>query len=433
MATIFTVVLVLVLLVLRVPIGAGFLLASSLALALFYPGYLDILPLLSFRTFDNFTLLAVPLFIMAADLMLTSGVTEVLVRLLVKYTARTQRLLPPGVVALAMFFAGITGSSVAEAAALGRLVYPTMRKLGYSPRSVAGLIASAATLGVLLPPSVTLVIYGGLTQTPVNKLFLAGLLPGVLSGIGLMVFSLFLTQPDLKAVESVSPARDTTGRGPALRMDHTSYSEIAKLIATAFGPMIVFGGIYGGIGTPSEVAALLVLYAAVMAFFLRGGKPVAHSVRRSAYDTAVIFLIIIGTGSFAFLATADQTPQRITAAVLGLGLNKWEFLIALNLVCLIIGSFLEGLSMLLVTLPLLFPPAMALGITPIHFGIILAVNIEVAAITPPAGINLFAIARVSGYPFDKVVRAVLRYYPISYGFLILFTFVPWLSGDGWIK
>lgn len=435
MATAISLSLALTLIALRVPIGAAFLIASAVAIFAIHPEQSDLLPLLTFRTFDSFILIAVPLFLLAADLLVRSGMADIALISMMRMTRGRRRLLPPGVVGLAMFFAGITGSSVAEAAALGKVVYPTMRRQGFSARDIAGLAAVSGSLGILIPPSLTMVIYGALTQTSVAKLFLAGVIPGLVSGVVLGTIALLTIRPreTLEEVEHDADLDALEARfGSASSASGVSIARLViRGICVLAAPVIVFGGIYGGLGTPTEVAGLLVVYAAIITLFWRDYRQVFNAASTSAVETGALFLILAGVSTFAFIATQDRVPQSITERVLDLGLNQWVFLVMLNLALLVLGSMLDGLSMLLLTVPLFFPPAMALGIDPYHLAVVITVNIEIACITPPVGVNLFAIATVTGLSFRETSLAVLRWYPISLALLALFTFVPWFSTGPW--
>lgn len=462
------------LIVVRAPVGMALLTGSVAAILIVHPDVENTVPLLQYRIFDNFSLLAAPLFIVAANLMLGSGALDSLVTGL-RSLGNRRWLIPPGIVGMAMFFAGITGSSIAEAAAFGKLAYPVMRLLGFPARKVAGLIATSATLGVLLPPSLTLIFYGTLTQTPVSQLFLASLIPGVLSVVAMAALSIFLVRPEKEEIQSDTVAVPVTSP-PANQ--HADVLEPGAIAATAFegesellvqdgtmllvvpaasvklplptmagarrlltrlgrvliavAPMlIVFGGIYGGIATPSESAALLVLYAAIVMMIRRGYRGVAESLQDGAAVTASVFLVIMGATTFAFVATLELVPQRLAAWVVGQHFTRIEFILILSVILFFLGGLLDGLSLLLVTVPLVFPAAIALGISPIQLGIIMAVNIEHAAIMPPIGINLFVVSAVSGVSYRDTVRSVLAWYPASIAVLIAVAVFPWLTVGIW--
>lgn len=460
--------LILLMILLRIPIGIALFLGGVVVIVADEGmDALSAMPLAAYNNFSSFTLLGVPMFILAADFFLVSGVLNAAVRVLLRLTRGRRRLFPPGVVGLAMFFAGIAGSSVAEAAALGRVVYPTMRRIGFSPRSIGGIVAVSANLGILIPPSLILIIYGTITQTSIIDLFSAAIVPGILAGLVLMVLALRV-RPDgdpavvsnpgaamavgrrptasavggdrgLIDVQPAAPAApDPTDTDPApgdriadegsgLSAHTPMYRTALELSALLISPVIVFTGIYGGWGTPTEIAAVLVVYAGLLALTLRGWRGFCEALLGSARIAAPIYMLIIGASIFSYAVTLAGVPTEITSWVLSNDLAPWEYLLVLNLILLVLGHFFDGTSMLLLTAPLLFGPAMALHIDPIQLGIIFVVNIELATISPPMGVNLFAVSSVSGMSYTETVMSVLRYYPISFIMLAVVTYVPWLT------
>jgi C4-dicarboxylate transporter DctM subunit len=376
------------------------------------------------RPFDSFTLLAVPLFIAAAEFILLSGVGDTLIRAAGR--AIRDRFLPAGIVGVGMFFAGITGSSVAETSALGRLLVPLMSSRGFRKSDVAGLMAVTGTLGVLIPPSIPLIIFGLITETPVSQLFLGGIVPGVLFGLTLGLASIVWVRPEIPSAAD----REVYDRGKPGISRNVNVSFILALLL----PILMFVGIYGGLGTPTEVAALVALYACILMVVFEPKRwldNLLHAGGATAEATSALFFILIGTTLIGNIATVETIPQKIALWITHEGINKWEFLIFLNILLLVLGTILDGLSMILLVVPLFFPTAQALHIDPVHLGVIITVNIEIGLIHPPIGMNLFAISSVSGVGVNTVTRAVLRYYPLIILLLIAVTFVPWLSVGVW--
>jgi len=402
-----------------VPIGAAFIVGATSAAALAAPQLLYTFPTVILRPFDNFTLLAVPLFIIAAEFILRAGVGQILVKAASRVIG--DRGLPAGVVGIGMFFAGITGSSVAEASALGRLLLPLMAARGFRKNDVAGLMAVTGTLGILIPPSIPLIIYGLLTETSISRLFLAGTVPGFLFGGLLCIVASFWVRRD------VMPARESQ----IDRKEGESALHLSLMFIVALSlPVLMLGGIYGGFGTPTEIAALVALYAAVVMIVrqpLQAPVFLLESSKETAYATSSLFFILIGTSLIGFLATGERIPQQVAQWIAAQGVGKWEFLLVLNLLLLAMGCVLDGMSMMLLVVPLLFPAAKALGVDPVHFGIIVVVNIEIGLIHPPVGMNLFAITAATGLELKAVTRSVLPYVPVALAFLLLITLIPWLS------
>jgi C4-dicarboxylate transporter DctM subunit len=409
------------LIVLDVPIGAAFLTGDIVAIALFGgDAALMFLPSTIFTKVTTLALLAVPLFILSADLMLRIGVGDAVMNLALKATFGRRRLVPAGAVASAVFFGGITGSSVAEAAALGRLLYPVMRRRGFHPRKVAGLLAASATIGILIPPSIPLIVYGGVTQTSVAQLFKASLVPGLVTAAVFALAGILLVRPTIPAGEDQAEVR------AAAAEDALPVNKLTALFALG-APVVILGGIYSGLATPTEAAGVLVIYSllGVLLFRPRG---FFATVWRSALDTmkttAALFLILIGALVFAQIATQDQIPQAIAAFVTSANLSPVVFLLALNLVVFVFGVLFEGLGMLLVIAPIIVVAAAALHLNLVYLGVMLVVNIELSVITPPLGVNLLTISAVTGMRPAEVMRSIAPFYPIPLALLLLIILFP---------
>lgn len=406
-----------------VPVGASFIMGALVAAMIIAPKWLLTFPTVMLRPFDSFTLLAVPLFIAAAEFILLSGVGDTLVRAAARVIR--DRFLPAGVVGIGVFFSGITGSSVAETSALGRLLVPLMSAKGFRKSDVAGLMAVTATLGVLIPPSIPMIIYSLITETPISRLFLGGVIPALLFGCSLAIAAVCWVRQEKPAAaaedaEGVELPRRGGGRGSLL---------LALLL-----PALMLGGIYGGLGTPTEVAALVALHAGILMLTFDPARwriNLFNVSSATAQATSALFFILIGTMLISNIATVETIPQRIAQWIVQEKIGKWEFLIFLNLLLLVLGTIVDGLSMILLVVPLFFPTARSLGIDPVHLGVIITVNIEIGLIHPPVGLNLFAISSVSGVPVGTVVRSVLRYYPLVFALLMIVTFVPWVSVGAW--
>jgi C4-dicarboxylate transporter DctM subunit len=408
---------------LGVPVGASFIMGALIAATIIAPKWLLTFPTVMLRPFDSFTLLAVPLFIAAAEFILLSGVGDTLVRAAARVIR--DRFLPAGVVGIGVFFSGITGSSVAETSALGRLLVPLMSAKGFRKSDVAGLMAVTATLGVLIPPSIPMIIYSLITETPISRLFLGGVIPALLFGISLAIAAVCWVRQEAPATDTEdAKAADLPRRGGGR----------GSLLLALFLPALMLGGIYGGLGTPTEVAALVALYAGILMLTFDPARwriNLFNVGSATAQATSALFFILIGTMLISNIATVETIPQRIAQWIVQEKIGKWEFLIFLNLLLLVLGTIVDGLSMILLVVPLFFPTARSLGIDPVHLGVIITVNIEIGLIHPPVGLNLFAISSVSGVPVGTVVRRVLKYYPLVFALLMIVTFVPWVSVGAW--
>ena len=370
-----------------------------------------------FSGLDSFVLLAIPFFILAGNIMVEARMAPQLFDLMRALTRPIRGGDAVGATLSAALFGAMTGSSVASAAALGRIVIPELDRAGY-PRSFSGgLLAAGGTLGIMIPPSIVFVIYGAMAQVSVTDMFKAGILPGVLVTLLLIGVTLVLAGRNRwggRGPFSLQRMLRALGRaGPALLM-----------------PAIVLGGIYGGVFTPTEAAAISAAYGLFVAAFVyrsAGLRGFAAIFVRSAKMTASILFIVAQALFIGLLATLAGIPSGIVEAVGSLALEPWMFLLIVNLALLVLGCFLDGVTILTVVAPLLLPAVLALGIDPIHFGIILTLNIEIAAITPPIGMNLFVISGISDTRPEQVIRGVVPFVGVMLLALALVTYLPWIS------
>ena len=370
-----------------------------------------------FSGLDSFVLLAIPFFILAGNIMVEARMAPQLFDLMRALTRPIRGGDAVGATLSAALFGAMTGSSVASAAALGRIVIPELDRAGY-PRSFSGgLLAAGGTLGIMIPPSIVFVIYGAMAQVSVTDMFKAGILPGVLVTLLLIGVTLVLAGRNGWGGQgpfSLQRMLRALGRaGPALLM-----------------PAIVLGGIYGGVFTPTEAAAISAAYGLFVAAFVyrsAGLRGFAAIFVRSAKMTASILFIVAQALFIGLLATLAGIPSGIVEAVGSLALEPWMFLLIVNLALLVLGCFLDGVTILTVVAPLLLPAVLALGIDPIHFGIILTLNIEIAAITPPIGMNLFVISGISDTRPEQVIHGVVPFVGAMLLALALVTYLPWIS------
>ncbi|HSG75426.1 MAG TPA: TRAP transporter large permease [Burkholderiales bacterium] len=407
---------VLVLLVLSVPIGIALSAASA--------AYILIDPLLEptviFRAFFSFitkySLMAIPLFIFAGFLMERTG----LVRLLFQFSDALVGWMPGGfgvaTVVACVLFGAISGSSVAMAAAMSVIAIPEMRSRGYPDWFSAGLVATAGGIAMLIPPSIILILYGIVTETSVVRLFFAGVVPGLLLATGnilsVVVIAWFLKLPRGK-FEPRRVWREFLRAAPALGM-----------------PVVILGGLYGGLFTPTEAAAAACGYALLYGLlsdtraFLKHLLPTAS---RALNLTAVVLFLVGCVGVFQFLAANMYWPQRITETVTGWGLTPLTFIFAFMGVLMMLGMFVDGVAMVLLTVPVVFPVAYALKIDPVHLGIMLALTVEMSVVTPPVGLNLFAVSGTSKIPVTQVLRGSVPFFLSDFLVLILVIFFPALA------
>lgn len=370
-----------------------------------------------FDTMEHTTLLAIPFFILSSHFLTTGGVSQRLIDF-AKATVGWMNggLAMAGVVAC-MLFAAISGSSPATVVAIGSIMIPGMIKAGYEPRFAVGVIATAGSMGILIPPSIPMIVYADAVEESVGKMFIAGILPGLL-----MAF-LLLTATWITAKRLNMPREEWEGFGHLAKTFGRAFSGLLLIL-------IVVGGIYGGIFTPTEAAAVAAVYSAFIALFVHkdmGFKDIPKVMLDSAKMTSVIMFIIACAMIFAHVLTEQQVPQDLSRTVIEHDLSPWSFLMMVNIILWFAGDFMEPSSILLILAPLFHPIAMELGIDPIHLGIIMTTNMEVGMITPPVGLNLYVAAGLTGMSLGQVTRAALPWMFVLIFALIIITYVPWFS------
>lgn len=396
----------------------------------------------------HYTLLAIPFFILASSFMSTGGVARRIIRFSIACVGHMHGGLAIAGVLACMMFAALSGSSPATVVAIGSIVIAAMRQMGYSKDFAAGVICNAGTLGILIPPSIVMVVYASATDVSVGRMFLGGVIPGILAGVMLM------TTIYVIARMRNLPKGEWKGWGEIWEAFREAAWGLFLIVIIMVG---IYGipGVTGAIFTPTEAAAVASVYAFIIAVFVyrdmgplaapEGGAPVPlrrrpsalitaffhPETRRTIYDagklTITLMFIIANALILKQVLTDQQVPQQIAQAMLGAGLDRIAFLIVVNLILLIGGQFMEPSGLIVIVAPIVFPMAVKLGVDPIHLGIIMVVNMEIGMITPPVGLNLFVTSGVAGMPIMRVVRAALPFLGVLFVFLLLVTYVPWLS------
>lgn len=316
-----------------------------------------------------------------------------------------------------MLFAALSGSSPATVAAVGSIAVAGMVRSGYPREFGAGIICNAGTLGILIPPSIVMVVYSAATETSVGKLFMAGVIPGILLGVILMVVIYIVARVKNLPAQPRATFREWL---------HTAQRAFWGLLLL----VIILGGIYSGMFTPTEAAAVAAVYSAFIALFVYKDMKISECPKvllESGRLTIMLLFIIANAMLFAHVLTTEQIPQQITAWVLSEGLTPIGFLIMVNIVLLVAGSFMEPSAIILILAPIFFPIAMKLGIDPIHLGIVMVVNMEIGLVHPPVGLNLFVTSAVTGLTLGQTIRAALPWLSILLMFLLLVTYVPFIS------
>ena len=398
---------------LAVGVPVGFSICSAAGITLF-AGLGDAkMMMLAQRMFvscDSFSLIAVPFFIFAGDLLAGGKISKVLVEFCESLLGMIKGGLSVVSVLAGMFFAAISGSGAATTAAVGATLVPELKKRGYHEDEAAALIAAAGTIGVVIPPSVPMVLYAVIAEESVNRLFQAGFLPGFLMGGVLIAIALF------QAYKYNYP------KGAALNLKNVARTFL-KAIPGILMPLIILGGIFSGYFTPSEAAAVAVIYALLVSTFVYRDmtwKKLYNTMLGSAKTSAVIMIIIACSGPFGWALANWKIPETISAAVLTVSSNKYVILFLISVIILIAGVFMETSSAIILLTPVFLPLIRALGISTLHFGILFVVGIAIGMITPPVAINLFVAAGITNLPLTKIAKAVI---PYLLGLIIVFLFI----------
>ncbi|MEQ8903057.1 MAG: TRAP transporter large permease [Roseovarius sp.] len=431
------------LLLIGVPIAISLGLSSTIFLLIYSESSLASVAGTLLEAFvGHYTLLAIPFFILASAFMTTGGVAQRIIRFSIACVGHLPGGLAIAGVFACMLFAALSGSSPATVVAIGTIVIAGMRQVGYTKEFAAGVICNAGTLGILIPPSIVMVVYAASVDVSVGRMFLAGVIPGLLAGLMLMTTIYVIAR-----VRNL-PKGDWQGWGEIWASGREAGWGLFLIV-------IILGGIYGGIFTPTEAAAVAAVYSFFIACFIyRDMGPLATTgegkntnllrkpwavltafvhpdTKKTLFEagrlTVTLLFVIANALILKHVLTDEQIPQSIANAMLGAGFGPVMFLIMVNVILLIGGQFMEPSGLLVIVAPLVFPIAIELGIDPIHLGIIMVVNMEIGMITPPVGLNLFVTSGVAGMPMMAVVRAALPFLAVLFVFLIMVTYIPWLS------
>ena len=417
MSALFLLLALFVFLLLGVPIAVSLGLASIITMLLFGDQSLLSMSQKFFSTMQVYPLLALPFFILAGAFMTTGGVARRMIAFANALVGHFRGGLAMAAVLACAFFAAVSGSSPATVVAVGSVMIAGMVNSGYSKGFAAGVICNAGTLGILIPPSLVMVVYGAITESSISRLFIAAILPGIVLTLAMM------------AAVMVIARRQNLPRQEAADLK-TILGTLREALWGLLLVVIILGGIYAGIFTPTEAAAVSAVYAFFIAVFVYRDitlSDVPGILVEGARVTGMLLFIIANAYMFAYLLTTEQLPQLASAWITGLGLPAWGFLLVLNLMLLVAGNFMEPTSVLLILTPIIFPVALDLGIDPIHLGVLIIINMEIGLVTPPVGLNLFVIAGVAHMSLEQVIRASLPWLLLLLGVLLLITYVPWIS------
>jgi C4-dicarboxylate transporter DctM subunit len=373
-----------------------------------------------FNSLNTFPLMAIPFFVLAASIMSRGGISKRLIAASNAVVGQFRGGLAMTAVLSCVFFAAISGSSPATVVAVGTLLIPAMIASGYGRNFSTGVIATSGSLGILIPPSIPLIVYGIATEESIGDLFIAGLLPGLVAGVMLLALVFVISRRRGFGTGEHAVVMTTAEKVRALR---------DALLSLAL-PGLVLGGIYGGVFTPTEAAAMAVFYAVVVSVFVYREldlKDLGAILLSSSRTSAMIMFIIANGILFSFVLTSERIPREITELLLGYELNKWAFLLLVNVILLVAGAFMETSSAILIIAPILLPIGLELGVDPIHLGIIMVMNLEIGMVTPPLGLNLFVASGMSGMSVLQVARAAVPSALVLLVALFVVTYVPAIS------
>jgi C4-dicarboxylate transporter DctM subunit len=412
-AEIFLVLVGLIMLGLPIAVSMG-LTAVFFFVALGETDVLTMVPARMYSSTTSFTLLAIPFFILTGNLMNSGGITHRLFRFAQNLVGHFRGGLGHVVVVSAMIFAGMTGAAVAEAAALGTVELEGMIKRGFDRKFSAAILASASTIGPVIPPSIPFVIYGSITGTSVGRLFLGGFVPGFLMGIALMII-----------VYLVSRQRNYPKERRATFREFTD-SAVGALSAIAT-PIIIIGGMVSGIFTPTEAAVGATVYALILTMFVYQEvkfKDLPRILWETLESSVRVLFIISAAGIFGWLLIHQRVPEAVISGLMSLSHNPWVVLLIINIILLILGCFMEGICIMLLTIPVFMPMIAKLGIDPVHFGVMMTLNLMVGLLTPPVGMVLYTLASISKIPVWALAHELRWHMAALMIVLFLVTFVP---------
>lgn len=378
---------------------------------------IDVFSRTIFAGIDSFTLMAIPFFIFAGDLMLAGGTSKRLIDFAKKLVGWSTGGLPIAGVMSSMLFAALSGSSPATVAAIGGIMIPSLNDAGYSRKFAIGLMTTAGTLGIIIPPSITLLVYGSSAEVSISNLFLAGIVPGIFIGLVLIIVSYIISKK-----EGFKPE----GRASLGAVGKSFISAIWGILL----PVIVLGGIYFGIFTPTEAAAVAIVYSLIIGLFVYKEltlRSLIDVTKKSVITSSMIMLVIAASNVFSWYLTFEQIPTNLASVLLNYANTEVAFLFLVIVILLLVGMFMDTSAAVLIFVPLFLPMVSQLGIDPIHFGIIMIVALSIGMITPPFGLNLFVASGISKVSLLEVIKSTAPFILVMIFTLLIITFVPELS------
>ena len=405
------------LMVMNVPISVSLGLSALLTMIFSDAMPLIVVPQKMFTAIDSFPLMAIPFFMVAGTLMDRGGISRRLIGVAKVIIGSFSGGLALVTILASMFFAALSGSSPATVAAIGAIMIPAMVHEGYDHSFAAATQASAGYIGIIIPPSIPMITYGVVTSTSITKLFMAGFIPGILIGLVLMAVAYV-----------ISLRRDYRGTNKASLRE--LYVTVKEAFLALLMPIIILGGIYGGIFTPTEAANIAVVYGFVISFFVYKElrlKDIPGVLRAAAVASAMVMFLIAAATTFGILLTREQVPAQLAQLFINFTSEPVVFLIIVNVMLLVVGMFMEANAAIIILAPIFLPVISQLGIDPVHFGVLMVVNLAIGMVTPPLGVNLFVACGITKLRLENVVRENWTYLIFSILLLIALTYFPTLS------
>ncbi|NYT37180.1 TRAP transporter large permease [Allopusillimonas soli] len=414
----FMLVALLALLFTGIPIFAGLTLYGG-GLLLLVQGNLGSVVSIIFGELNQYLLVAIPLFAFMAHVMIRGKVVDDLYDAAYTFTRHLPGGLAVATIMACTVFAAISGSSVATALTIGAVAIPQMLRYGYSPRIAYGVVAAGGTLGILIPPSGPMILYGITTDTSIGGLFIAGIVPGLVMALVFMAWAVFRCATEGEAVK-----RDARASGREM------LQALRKSVWSIALPVFVLGGMYLGVFTATEAAAAgvwLALFVTIVIYRTVGWREIWASAQDACRLSAMLFMILAGAAVFSHVLTKMRVPQQIVESLAAMDMGAMGFVVVMMLLIVVLGMFLESISIILVTTPVILPAMIHLGIDPIWYGVLLVINLEIALITPPVGMNLFTIKAITGSKLGPIIRGSLPYMLLMGAVLVLILLVPGIA------
>lgn len=373
----------------------------------------------TFGASDSFSLLAIPFFILAGEIMSTGGIAKRLVDFIQSMVRSITGGLGLVTILTSLIFAALSGSGAATVASVGGIMIPYMIRKGYSKSYAASVAASAGSLGPIIPPSIIFILYGIMASVSIGDMFIAGIIPGILMAVSLLIVNYFISKKEKFEVQK----NHTESR-------KSFWSALNEAKYGLLAPIIILGGIYGGIVTPTEAAVIAVVYSFLISVFIYKELTISQlgEVFKKASLTSGTIMIFVSTASFfGQVLSMEQIPQQIASSIASITTNEIIILLLINIFLLLAGMFIETVAAVILFVPLLLPIVLPLGIDPIHFGIIVCINLSLGLITPPLGINLFIASGVAGIRFESTFKYIGVIFIAILSVLLVVTFVPEIS------